>query len=106
MSGLLPLHALDHRECLGVAASEPVDMSLQVLLDLALGLGEKSEIPALSQPPRGIAESERTRVPQGVEQTQSAAELAHALGTPREMIGLLALGYAARRLGERLNLGF
>src|SRR5258706_12586646 len=90
MSGLLPLHALDHRECLGVAASEPVDMSLQVLLDLALGLGEKSEIPALSQPPRGIAESERTRVPQGVEHAQSAAELAHALGAPAGMTGLFA----------------
>src|SRR5882757_3440278 len=96
MSGLLPLHALDHRQRPGVAPAETIDMSLQVLLDLALGLGEKSEIPALAQPARGKADRERSRVPQGVEQAQPAAELAHALGTPGEMIGLLA-----RRLGKR-----
>src|SRR5260370_40449432 len=61
-----------------------------MLLDLPLGLGEKSEIPALAQSPGGITESQRTRVPQGVEQAQPAAELAYALSTPGEMIGLLA----------------
>ena len=91
MSGLFPLHALDHRPRLGVAAPELFDVSLQVLLHLPLGLGEKSEIPALAQTARRVTESERTRVPQGVEQAEPAAELAYALGTPGEMISLLAI---------------
>jgi len=40
----------------------------------ALGLGEKSEIPALAQSPGGITESQRTRVPQGVEHAHPAAD--------------------------------
>jgi len=51
---------------LGVVAPEFLDVSLQMLLDLPLGLGEKSEIPALAQPARRVTESQRTRVPQGV----------------------------------------
>src|SRR4029077_13631210 len=95
--GFFPLDALDHRPRPGVAAFEPFDVSLQMLLDLPLGLGEKSEIPALAQSPGGITESQRTRIPQGIEQALASAELAYAVSAPSEMIGLFA-----RRLCERV----
>jgi len=77
---------------------DPIDMPLQVLLDLPFGFGEKSEVPAVAEPPCGIAESERTGVPQGVEQAQPAAQLAHALRAPGEMIGFFARSLCERSL--------
>src|SRR5256885_3845524 len=77
---------------------------------LPLGLSEKSEVPALARSSGGITESQRTRVPQGVEQAQPPAELAHALSAPGEMIGLLARRPCERfldvivRRRERLSL--
>ena len=95
MSGLFPLHARDHRPRLGIPAPELFDVSLQVLLDLSLGLGEESEVPTLAQPPRGITEAERTRVPERVGQTQATAEL-RTRWALRAMIRLLTAAFARR----------
>ena len=77
----------------GSASRWPVE----VLLDLALGLGEEREVPAVAQRAGERAHRERAGVPQRVEQARPAAELADALGAPREVVFLLA-----RRLFQRL----
>src|SRR5262249_2487020 len=87
---LLPLYPLDHRARPDVTIAEPIDVTLQVLLDLVLRFSEEPEVPCVAEAPRCISERERTGIPERVQQTQPAAELAHTLGTPREVIALLA----------------
>ena len=58
-------------------------MAAEMLLDLALRLRQKREIPAVSSAPGHGADGESARVPQRVEQARPAAELADALGAPR-----------------------
>ena len=72
-----------------------------MLLDLALGLGEEREIPAVAQRAGRGADRERARVPQRIEQARPAAELADALGAPGEMVLLLARRLLQRRGARR-----
>ncbi len=65
-------------------------MTGEVLLHLALGLGEEGEIPPVAEQAGGRADGERSRVPQRIQQARPAAELADALGAPCEVVLFLA----------------
>src|SRR5713226_338012 len=71
-------------------------MTREMLLDLALGLGEEREIPLVAEGAGQGSDGERSGIPERVQQARPAAELADALGAPGEMVFLLA-----RRLLER-----
>jgi hypothetical protein len=81
-----------------------------MLLDLALGFGEETEVPTIARGAGERTDRERTRVPKGVEKAGAATQLADPLGAPREMVLFLArrlLKSGARTRiagGERLTL--
>ena len=96
MARLVGAHRLDHGARAPVGGGQRLEVTRQVLLDLALGLGEEGEVPAVAERAGDSADRERAGVPERIEQARPAAELADALGAPREMVLLLA-----RRLLER-----
>ena len=93
---LVGAHCLDHGARAPVGRGQRIEMTGQVLLDLTLGLGEESEIPAVAERAGESADRERPRVPERIQDARPAAELADALRAPGEMVLLLA-----RRLLER-----
>ena len=98
MPRLVGAHRLDHRARAAVVRRQRLEVARQVLLDLALGLGEEGEVPAVAQRAGGRADGERAGVPERIEQARPAAELADALGAPGEVVLLLA-----RRALQRLR---
>src|SRR5262245_56466253 len=96
MAGFVGAHRLDHGARALVAFRPRLQVAGEVLLDLPLGFGEEGEIPAVPQRAGGGADGERSRVPERIEQARPAAELADALGAPREMVLLLARGLLER----------
>ena len=93
-----------------VLRREPREVAFQMLLDLALGLGQEREAPAIAQRPGGDPHRERPAVPERVEQARPAAQFLDAIGAPREVVLLFARrlleGVARCRIarGERLAL--
>jgi hypothetical protein len=61
-----------------------------MLLDLALGFGEKAEVPTIADRAGKRANGERTRVPEGIEEARATAQLANPLGAPGKMVLFLA----------------
>jgi len=93
---LVGAHRLDYGARAPVGRRQHVEVTRQVLLDLALGLSEEGEIPAVAERAGDGADRERARVPKRIEEARPAAELADPLGAPGEVVLLLA-----RRLLER-----
>ena len=62
--GLVHLHLLDDRARAPIRGRQGVEMALEVLLDLALGLSQEAEVPALAEAPRRQPEGERAAIPQ------------------------------------------
>src|SRR6266516_5000338 len=98
MPGFFALHGLDDRAGGRILRAQPPQVSLQMLLDLLLGLGEESQIPSVSEPARDVPDGERTRIPQRIERARAAPELSNALRAPSEVIGFLARGGGERSL--------
>src|SRR4026207_1217605 len=82
-------HRLNRCARAPVGRRQSLEMPGQVLLDLALRLGEEGEVPAVAERAGDRADRERAGVPERVEKTGRAAELADALGAPGEVILLL-----------------
>src|SRR5882762_5655489 len=96
MLRLVRAHRRDDGARALVGGRQPLEVPGQMLLHLALGLGEEREVPAVAERARKGADGERARIPQWIEQARASAELADALGAPGQMV-LLFL----RRLLER-----
>src|SRR6185503_3695111 len=115
---LVAAHGLDQGARARIAFRQRREVTREVLLDLALGLGEEREIPAIPGGAGGRADGQRARVPERIEQARPPAELADARGAPGEVVFLLArralegvsvLGAAGRQglaLVERLRADF
>ena len=107
---LVVLHLGNDRARGGVALRKPLEMSLQVLLDLAFGFRHEAEAGAVADARGSQADRERASVPERVEQAGPATQFADALLRPRQVVGFLARGLlehgpqfgAARR--ERLRV--
>ena len=78
---------------------QAVEVVLQVLLDLALGLGQETEIDTISEARGDQAEPEGSGVPQRVEQALAPAQFLDALLGPGQMLGLL-VGSLHQRLTD------
>ena len=97
---LVGAHRFDNRAGPAIAGRKPRQMPVEVLLDLALGFGQKAEAMPVAKRTRRRAERERAAVPERIEQAQAPAEFADAAGAPGEVILLLRRPPAAsaRRL--------
>src|ERR1700710_1257053 len=62
-------------------------MTFEMAFNLALGFGEKAEVPLAAEQTRRGTERKRTRIPQRIKQTRAAAEFVDALRGPRKVIG-------------------
>src|SRR5690606_20860387 len=90
MFDLVGLHLLDDRARLAVRRRQALQMTRQVALDLALGFGQKAQIPAIAETPGSHPEGERARIPQRIEETLALAEFRDAAFGPGQVLGLLA----------------
>src|SRR5258708_25756314 len=79
-----------------VVLGQFAEVAGQVAFDLTFGLGEKREVPAITQRAGERTDGKGAGVPERIEETQTAAELPEAIGTPREMVLLLARGLLQR----------
>ena len=105
MPRFVALHRNDDRPAFCILVREPLEMPVQVLDDLALGLGEKSEIPAIAAKPGSCADQIRARIPQRIEETTPPAELCNPLLGPREVLDFLFGAARERRLDLRIARG-
>jgi len=101
-------HLRDDGAGFRVLRREALQVAIQMRFDLAFGLGQKAQVPARAEPARGIAQGERSGVPERIEQARAPFQLAHALRAPGEVILFLARRARQRRAvglgarGERL----
>jgi len=75
---------------------EPIEVAVDVLLDLAFGLDKEPHAPAVAGQARGHAQGERTGIPEGRQQAGARIELAKALRAPSEVVPLLRTGMLQR----------
>src|SRR5260221_12940951 len=61
-------------------------MAVEMRLDLALGLGDKAEIPAVAERTRRSPQRKRAGIPEGIEQTRAPTELVDALRAPAQVV--------------------
>jgi hypothetical protein len=62
---------------------------VEVCFDLSLGLGEKSQAPGVAQLAGGNSDTQRTKVPERVQQARTFAEFNQAALGPGQMFGFL-----------------
>src|SRR5262249_35793084 len=98
VSGLVVAHRAHELASTAILRGQPLEVSGQMLLHLALGLGEEREIPTVPEQAGAGAYRERSRIPEGIQQARAATELGDALRAPGEMVFLFA-----RRALERLT---
>src|SRR5262245_15643461 len=90
MAGLVTLHRAHDRTGAGVRRAQAVEMALEMALDLPFGLLEEAEVPGVAELARGVADRERARVPERIEEARPYPELRDALLGAREVVFLLA----------------
>jgi hypothetical protein len=87
---LIALHLLDNGPGRGVAHRQALEMLLQVLLDLTLGLGHETQADRLAEPAGQQADAEGSGIPQGVEHAGAISQLAQAAMRPGQVVRLVA----------------
>jgi hypothetical protein len=86
------LHLRDDRPRGEIGLRQPLEMTCQVLLHLALGFHHEAEAGLVAQAAGDEADAERTQVPERIEHALARAELAQPLGRPGQMVGFLCGG--------------
>src|SRR6185312_8983408 len=94
---LVLAHLHHDRAARGIVGRKPIEVPIEMALDLVLGLGEEAEAPAIAREAGNDAPGERSRVPEGIEHARARAELAQAVAAPREVVSLLRSGGLERR---------
>src|SRR5207245_6048182 len=79
-----------------------VEMAEEMALDLVFGFGEESHAPRIPCEPRQHAQSERSGVPQRIEEARTRVELAQPVAAPREVVALFGGGRAQRAAHVRI----
>src|SRR2546430_15569168 len=92
MRDLLRPHGLQYRTAASVACRESAEVSIEVPLDLTLGLGHEPKAGSIPEQCGGGADGEGSGVPERIEETRPRSELLQARLTPPAMIG-----FGARR---------
>ena len=92
MARLIAFHLFQHRPAFFIARRQPLEMSFEMALDLALGFSQKTQIPFVAEQAGGRAQGKRARVPYWVKRAQAPAEFVDALCGPCQMIRLLGRG--------------
>ncbi len=83
-------HGLDDGPAASIPRRKSVEMTAKVSFHLTFGFGDKSKAGAIAHECRERADAKGPRVPQRLEHTGPAAQLAQPGFTPGEMIGFLA----------------
>src|SRR5687767_5062983 len=89
MVALIVAHRGNHFSRTAVPGRKARQVPVEVLLDLALGLREERDAPAIARQTGECADRECPRIPEGIQHALPAAEIAYALGAPREVVLLL-----------------
>ena len=75
MSGLVVLHLFDDRSGTRVSGGQPVQVTLEMLLHLALGLDHEPQTDRFAGTAGEQADSESARIPERIQQAGPRAEL-------------------------------
>jgi hypothetical protein len=90
MGGFVDLHLRHDRSRADIAGRQPVEMTVEVGLDLPLGLGHEAETGSVASTAGEHADGESTGIPHRVEQRRAPAEFGDALARPGEVVAFFA----------------
>ncbi len=102
-------HLLDHGARKLIIGRQPIQVAVQMLLDLAFGLGHETQAHAIAGTSGQQPDGECAAVPEWIQQAGTAAELLDAGLRPRQVVGLFARSLlehrAQGRIARRQRLG-
>src|SRR5689334_11030410 len=92
MSDFVVAHGLDDCPAALILGRQPLEMTLQMSFDLALGLRDEAETRLVTEQGRDGADAERSGIPERIEHARPRTQLLQARLAPGEVVGLLASG--------------
>src|SRR6478672_4182767 len=90
VAGFIPLHLFDDRPGARIRGRQAIQMTLEMLLDLAFRLDHETEADRIAGTTGDQSEAECSCIPERVQDARPSAELLQAFASPREMVGLVA----------------
>ena len=98
-------HLREYGAAFLILRRQPVEVVVQVGFHLALRLGQKTKVPAISQRARDCAKAKRPAIPERIEQALAPTQFVDAALAPGQVVGLLARRLFQRRLNLRIARG-
>src|SRR5690606_9192350 len=90
--GLVGGHLAQDRSALLIRGRQPVEVVLEMRLDLMLRLGDEAEARGVAEAAGDEADAEAAGIPERAERARPPAELVEPFSAPDQMIPLLAGG--------------
>src|SRR4051812_18618777 len=87
MADFVVAHGLDDRATTLITGWQPIEMCLEVPLDLALGFRDEAETGLVTEQCGDGSDAERSGIPQRVQDARSGTELSEPRLAPGEVVG-------------------